>query len=255
MLGALIGAGTSLLGGILGNKSQAKANKQNAALQREFAQNSIQWKVEDAKKAGIHPIYALGAPTHSASPSFVGSTALSEGIAQAGQGISRAIDTGRSSNERLQAQLGQLSVQRAELENTKLASEIALMNQAGTPPPPVVENPVIDGQSVPNQVKVEPAKITSSMSAGVEAGQGNDAALIKTPNGYAVVPSTDVKQRIEDITPLEWQWVIRNGLSPTVPPTAPPPGKAWRYNVFTGEWEPTNTYRKYTPGSQRNWAK
>lgn len=44
------------------------ANAQNNATQREFAQNGIQWKVEDAKKAGIHPLYALGAST--ASPSF-----------------------------------------------------------------------------------------------------------------------------------------------------------------------------------------
>lgn len=31
----------------------------NAALQREFAQNGIRWRVEDAKAAGLHPMYAL----------------------------------------------------------------------------------------------------------------------------------------------------------------------------------------------------
>lgn len=32
----------------------------NEALQREFAQMGIRWRVEDAKAAGLHPLYALG---------------------------------------------------------------------------------------------------------------------------------------------------------------------------------------------------
>lgn len=40
----------------------------NAALQREFAQKGIQWRVEDAKKAGLHPLFALGGSVASASP-------------------------------------------------------------------------------------------------------------------------------------------------------------------------------------------
>ena len=49
---------------------QKEMNAKNAALQREFAQSGIQWKVADAKKAGLHPLAALGAQTASASPSY-----------------------------------------------------------------------------------------------------------------------------------------------------------------------------------------
>lgn len=59
-LGSIISAGASLVGGILGNKSNQKIAEQNAALQKEFAQHGISWKVADAKRAGIHPLYALG---------------------------------------------------------------------------------------------------------------------------------------------------------------------------------------------------
>jgi len=264
MLGALIGAGTSLVSGLLGSKAQKNANKaqmqmaeRNIALQKEFATKGIQWKVKDAQKAGVHPLYALGANTVSFSPVSVGSTpetGLAEGIANMGQGIARAQETGFSTEGRIQNKILALQVQRGELENQKLASEIALMNQAGQPPS-ITGNPIIDGQSAPNQVKVNPAEVTSSRAPGIEAGSGNDAATIRTQNGYAVVPSLDVKQRIEDVTPLEWQWMVRNGLNPAPPPRNPPPGTAWGYNVFTGEWLPTRTMRQYTPYSRRSWAK
>ena len=38
--------------------------------QKEFAQHGLRWKVEDAKQAGINPLVALGASTHSPSASI-----------------------------------------------------------------------------------------------------------------------------------------------------------------------------------------
>jgi len=62
MLGPILGAASSLIGGIMGQNSQNNAIKsqenmaaQNIALQKEFAQSGIQWKVADAKAAGVHP--------------------------------------------------------------------------------------------------------------------------------------------------------------------------------------------------------
>lgn len=95
--GSLISGGASLLSGLYGAKSSAKAARLNAIaqaneaeaarvynehmydrslvetqkerdLQREFAQTGIQWRAADAKAAGIHPLAALGAQTVSYSP-------------------------------------------------------------------------------------------------------------------------------------------------------------------------------------------
>jgi len=66
---ALIQAGGNLLGGLIGKKSQEDANEANAARQEEFAKHGIQWRVEDAKRAGLHPLYALGGSGASFSPS------------------------------------------------------------------------------------------------------------------------------------------------------------------------------------------
>lgn len=50
--------------------AQERANDRNYEAQKEFAQNSIQWKVNDAKNSGLHPLYALGNNATSFTPSF-----------------------------------------------------------------------------------------------------------------------------------------------------------------------------------------
>lgn len=136
MLGSLIAAGSSLLGGILGQKSQEKNAQKQYEQQKEFAQSGIQWKVEDAKKAGIHPALALGAQPASYSPVQVGSD-LSTGLMAAGQDISRAIDTTRTASSRLTAfdqTVQSLTLQKMGLENELLASQVAKVKQQVGPP-------------------------------------------------------------------------------------------------------------------------
>lgn len=159
MLGALLGAAGSLAATYLGNKSQEKANEraerqneQNIALQKEFAQSGIQWKVQDAEKAGVHPLFALGAQTTSFSPSSVGGGASDfSGLADAGQNIGRAIDATRSTPaSALALQLGRIQLEGAQLDNdfkrTQLASAIA----TNMPPHPGLPGP-FTRHTVPGQ--------------------------------------------------------------------------------------------------------
>ena len=64
LLGGIIGAGANIIGGLLG-KSEADAQMD---FQKQAMKNRIQWTVADANKAGVSPIYALGAPTFNPSP-------------------------------------------------------------------------------------------------------------------------------------------------------------------------------------------
>lgn len=50
--------------------NQWAMNERNYNAQKEFYQNSIQWRKKDALNAGINPIYALGASSASFSPSY-----------------------------------------------------------------------------------------------------------------------------------------------------------------------------------------
>lgn len=93
----------SLAGGLLSAEGaederalQERMHRENIALQKEFAQHGIRWRVEDAMEAGLHPLYALGASTTGYSPSsFVGGTSpkehLGRSLSEAGQNLTRAV--------------------------------------------------------------------------------------------------------------------------------------------------------------------
>lgn len=98
-----IGAIGNVIGGWMGQESAEDAARENARLQRQYAQHGIKWRVKDAIDAGIHPLYALGAQTHSFSPSSVGSSSMGQGIAAAGQDLGRALGATMTTPEKLSA--------------------------------------------------------------------------------------------------------------------------------------------------------
>lgn len=151
MLGPLISAGSAIFGGLLNRDSAKDATAtsernalRNIELQKEFAQQGIRWKVDDAKAAGIHPLYALGANTTSFSPVSVGATAdtsMGSALASAGQDISRAINTTRTQEERDTAFVKtsqDLQLQKTGLENELLSAQIAKLRQTTNPPAPAL---------------------------------------------------------------------------------------------------------------------
>lgn len=101
---ALIGGGASLLGGLLGNSAQAKANKANLKLQREqqaweerMSNTSWQRGVQDMVNAGLNPMLAIsqgGASTPNVSAATAQPVdALARNVSSAGDVMSRAIAT------------------------------------------------------------------------------------------------------------------------------------------------------------------
>lgn len=165
MLGNLISAGTTLLGGLLGKSSADSARDlqreqiaRNEALQREFAQNGIQWRVEDAKKAGIHPIYALGGSGATFTPSsanFTSDTSLANAFASAGQDVGRAIQATRSAPDRAIAlEVTKTQLEGLQLDNdikrTELASKLSRVGRPQVGPPmPMATVPGYDPVPLP----------------------------------------------------------------------------------------------------------
>lgn len=129
-----ISAAGNLLGGFLSDKATGSMNRENLALgreqmamQREFAQHGLRWKVEDAKRAGIHPLYAVGAPAQSPSPVSVTQqpkTGVAEGLAAAGQNISRAVQATMSERERLQNDLLKAQIDGQVIDNRAKSSQL-----------------------------------------------------------------------------------------------------------------------------------
>lgn len=93
--GAAIGAGASLLGGSMG-KDSAKKTLKEARRQYDLTRTQqIQDRVADAKKAGIHPLYAIGAgggasPTVSAGVDNSMGNALADSGAILGNAVASA---------------------------------------------------------------------------------------------------------------------------------------------------------------------
>lgn len=150
-LAAAAAVGGKLVGGLFGRndaKRAAEVQRENAlrqeALQREFAQNSISWKVEDAKRAGLHPLAALGASSTSYAPVSVGSVtdnSLGTAFAGIGQDISSAINKTRTGAERDGAftkTVNDLTLQKMGLENELLSSQIAKLRSSINPPMPAL---------------------------------------------------------------------------------------------------------------------
>lgn len=144
IIGGAIGAVGSLIGGGI-NASNASAQM---AMQREFSQNGIRWKVADAKAAGIHPLAALGAQTFSYNPVMTGDNGVSEAMARMGQGVDRAAHAKALAEERaLDAELTRANIRKVNAETDYVnqqatQSKIAVAKAALPPPMPSVnENP------------------------------------------------------------------------------------------------------------------
>lgn len=157
----LLGGAMRLWGAHEDRQSSERNADRNIALQREFAQNGISWRVQDARNSGIHPLAALGASTTSFSPVTVGSN-LADAYGSAGQDFGRAINATMSAPDRSKASskaAEALTLERGQLENellrTQIASQTAKLGQAGGNPAMQEANSkyLVEGQGPTVEVK------------------------------------------------------------------------------------------------------
>lgn len=272
---AIIPAVASLAGSAIGaisSSSSAAANRdaqaQQAALnyqqQKEFAQHGVRWRVDDAKAAGIHPLYAMGAQTQSFAPSGFSpiddrsGEILGSGLSQAGQHIGRAIDATRTKPERDEALVRTLALERAGLENDLLRAQI-LRTQVGPPFPgfnqsspgggnsgDVVTNPAL------GTYEMKPNEITTSNPAHAQFAAGGAAPQVRwglAANGTLQPFPPQGLIEDQDLTnPVFMRWLWSNE-------GRRPPESVWR-SVFPGakniRWSKTGLgWVPYSPSIYR----
>lgn len=278
--GSVIGAVGSLAGAGIGAASSGSANSANAeimaqqlAFQREMAQHGIRWKVEDAKQAGIHPIYALGAPPFNPSPVAIANqpdSSWANGLADASQHIGRAVDATKTQGEKIDAHtqtMRELQLQNAALQNRALEADINFKNAEygaiigrsnfGQPfpdphsghYPAFVDSGPPTNSSYPRFGNSSPASTAVGLiqpkphepvnrdprAPHQEPGDITDVGWARTPTGWTPVPSKDVKERIEDGLISETLWEMRNRIPPT----------------FQGKFNPPFAA---PPGKQWSWS-
>jgi hypothetical protein len=239
----------------------------NYEMQKEFAQNGLRWKVEDAQAAGLHPLIGAGASGAAFSPSFPvgGSSApdysgISSGISKLGQGIGRAIDAKATEEERLKSQAYQDQARELDLvgkglENQRIESDIAL-NQARTsdlvlrsqqqvPAMPSIAtraDGTVIGQVMPGQgnsmstassspyFTVKPAELVANTPGhpGFEAGSHPEVSFLRTVDGgYAPARTEKLGEVFEDDWVGSWYWNIRNRMLPVLNDGVHPPPNSY----------------------------
>lgn len=192
-------AAAGLLGALTGT-SEAKKNRE---AQERFATSGIQMRTADAEKAGVHPVYALGASTPSFTPVTSGAGEI---IAGQGAAVGRGIRDHQLAEA--QAEAMDASTKKDQAQALMYANEAArirqAMNSGGTgtytAPADVVVGAYREGaplQSHPlyqDAVKLEPDSMVSRDAglAGQTAGRNHPSMReFQLPNGDSILlPAT-----------------------------------------------------------------
>lgn len=175
---SLIGPALALAGGLFsGSKDRAaskSADAKNYAMQKEFAQHGIRWKMEDAKRAGVHGMYALGSPGASATASFQGAPKdqtgnIARDLADAGSDIIQQQKT----DSVTQTQKALMEAQTRNLNASASVSEqeamgLGMTNQSTASPQQRYPIPV-DVQ------EIETKDLTSQTGQAIPVGVGSPA--------------------------------------------------------------------------------
>lgn len=251
-----------ILGFIGGNQdrnAQKDANYENAALQREFAQNGIQWRVDDAKRAGISPLAAMGAQLFNPTPSFMASGSdRGSSYRDMGQSIDRAVSATMNRDERAKKErMDEALIRKAEAEAALVEGQASRASQPTNPPMPtdpalsvvpgqgdafslpagtLLPPPVLNGGTVQEQ----PFQRTMSEPARPEkeAGIINDFQFVRRGDGrVGVLPSQDSKNRMEDMGWTPWAWSFATAFNPPKMNVPPAKGMKWIWNPITMEWK------------------
>lgn len=245
----LISAGADIIGGVMGSNNAQAATAANIgmseadrAMQREFAQNGIRWRVEDAKAAGLHPLAATGMNPASASPSAIQimpDNSLGNSLASAGQNIMRATQAKATSMERLQARLLETQIEGQEIENAYRASRLSRLTDPTQMPPPM---PSV----TPGSVRMNPAQVEVGEVGFPNRSPGritDTQWTAQDPDGtWGIVPSQQMKDRIDDDFIGSSLWHLRNRLWRN----DAPPGHYW--NVMTQSYKRNIPFGKFFRG-------
>lgn len=121
---AAIGAGSSILGGIMGSKSKKKQQAQAQA----FEAQRIRMMANDAKLAGIHPLAALGVASSYQNPAMmVSSGGMANGLAQAGRSIADGITDYGNVKRETAARLSQQQVTQRTLDREDRLADASIL--------------------------------------------------------------------------------------------------------------------------------
>lgn len=242
--GSVISGVGSVLGGLLGGKEKkgpSLVDQANASIyhQQMIDRNRPSWIVEGAKAAGIHPLTAMGiSPASGMSfslPGGGGGTDWGSIAAGMGQDIGNVIDRYRNPVEKTAARLESLTLERGELENQLLASQIAKIRSTMIPPQPLTNNVL----RLPDEVTAGAPGSSGSLQAG--ADPGSQFINWNEYGDQVLVPGDVFSQSGMDDGPANWYYQLSRTLPMMVKGDLKAMGRsAWKglKNAFSRDYSP-----------------
>lgn len=236
-----------------GNEAEQARYMDMVRRQEEFAKHGLQWKMDDARRAGIHPLYALGAQTQSFSPISVGSTpdtSRAGFLKDTGQDISRAVQQTLTPRDqeisKLQLGMAQAQLDGQIIENQIKASQLRQMNTP-TAFPGNSDLNFIPGQPNADILPKRPDGIRRSDTPWAHAGEQPDVDFSRTRSGRAPQIPQQLAESMEDSLVQRMQWYLRNLVVPILssknsqkPSLKELPKGAvdWTFHPLSMEWRP-----------------
>lgn len=208
-LGAIAGLGAGLLGNWFGNHQAAKREQNmaqyNTQQQERFYKNSMQWRVEDAKKAGLHPLAALGATGASYTPAY-NDAGGDGGLGNQLVGATESL-MGRKMKDPAAEKATKLELDRMELENEKLRKEINSFGQSAFGVLGNTGNGVNGASTFGNTNPNNPV-------FGVKSGRAANDFLANLNNLITMTPEKDLQDLVSERTLEYVKWALNNSHSP-----------------------------------------
>jgi len=207
--GGILGA----IGGMVGDYMQGKKAEAASRRQRNYnlnmARNQIQFRVQDAKQAGIHPLASLGITPYSGSSIMAfGGGNWSNSMGKFGQSIGDAIDKSMDKDTKL---MRQIDLEKAGIDKEKARVELEKdqieLDRLKKKKNKITDSPygqVIGGQTdsgkngdVPFK-ELRPKQVTAQSSVGVEVGKVPlEQAVTTEGGGIAILPSREMAEILE----------------------------------------------------------
>ena len=213
-MGSIISSGMSLLGGLFGSSKQ----RQDTARQRENLEaredSRFQRASKDAKLAGLHPLFALGA-SGAGSPQFIAGqsetgSSLGDVLKSAGRGLTNYQRATKSADP-LSTRLRQLQIQNAEIDVAKNRISLVNMQKEGSDTALATSEAYYAGQDreyqYPHDIPKPPSSYVargSQFATPRVVGEHRERKLI-LPNGREII--VGAHSSAEDFQRWFGEWV------------------------------------------------
>lgn len=176
MIGAAIGAAADLAGGFLNQRAAKKAADTQWKREQKVLQNQIQWRVDDAVKAGLHPLVGAGiSPSAGPAPTAVGD--MGSAVSNMGNNLGRAVDAYMDPAAKVAAKAALLDLEQrqANIDLTKAqlaGAQKALLTYGSTP-------------GIASPIPVMPRGKGDKLGGGSVIGRGFDGQAFVVPPGWS----------------------------------------------------------------------